>query len=164
MTLDPINKAEMLRQVRKGRAEFEALLAQFNEAQMRLSFPPDGWSVKDVMAHIAYWENYVLERFREASRGEKPRLLGVIAPAELDRINQEALEAGRARILAEVKDEFRRAHRELWTELEEMPENRKGSWWALWPNSDRPWTLIMNNTWEHYEEHSIPVREWVKSI
>jgi uncharacterized protein (TIGR03083 family) len=146
--------------VREGREELESLLATFDEAQMIEPHPPDGWSAKDVMAHIAFWESFALKRFREASQGEKPQLLGEIGEEEINRINQEALEAGRARTLDEVKSEFQRAYQELLDELVAMPEDQDDAWWAVWPAPNVLWLLIQYNTYDHYEERVTTMREW----
>jgi uncharacterized protein (TIGR03083 family) len=155
-----MDKETMLRMVREGREELVTLLAAFDEAQMTEPHPPDGWSIKDVIAHIAFWENYALKRFRETSRGEKPKMLGQISEEEINRINQEALEAGRARTLNEVEADFQRAHQELLDELAAMPETQDDAWWAVWPAPNVPWLLIQYNTYDHYEEHVTAMREW----
>jgi hypothetical protein len=155
-----MDRRAMLRLVREGRERLEGLLAQFDEAQMATSHPPDGWSVKDVMAHITFWESHVLERFKEAARGENPHLLGTISDEEVNRINQEALMAGRARSLDEVKEDFQRVHRELIGELKAIPESQEDAWWALWPKPDIPWRLIESDTYYHYEEHMASLRVW----
>jgi len=155
-----LDKQALLKRVRESRAELEALLAEFDDARMDESHPPDGWSVKDTLAHIAYWEGYALARFREAARGEKPQMLGAISEAEINRINQEALKAGRARSLDEVKAAFRQTHQALWDELAAIPENRGDAWWALWPEPDTPWNLITYNTYHHYGEHIQTLQTW----
>ncbi len=156
------NKTTMLKMVREGREALEKMLAKFDETQMGESHPPDGWSIKDTLAHITFWESYALERLRDAARGEKPRLYGDLSDPELNRINQEALEAGRANTLDRVKDEFHRVHRELYAELEAMPEDQSSEWWTVWPELDVPWKIIGYNTYDHYEEHLAELSRWVK--
>lgn len=153
------DKQTMLKLVREGREELQAFLAGFDEEQSIESHPPDGWSIKDMMAHIAFWEGHALERFREAGRGEIPQMFGNISDEEMNRINREALEAGRARTLEEVRAEFQRIHKELWSELEAMPESRDDGWWTVWPEPKVPWLLAKYNTYHHYEEHTTTLRE-----
>jgi len=155
-----IDKQTMLRQVREGFAALEALLAEFDDAQMAVSHSPDGWSVKDVMAHIAFWEDHVLARLKEAARGERPHLLGGISEEEVNRINRETLSRSRGRPLEEVKAEFQRVHRELINEIKTIPESQDDAWWALWPEIDIPWRLIQSDTCYHYEEHMATLRVW----
>lgn len=157
-------KGTTLQRVRAGRATLEALLARFSEAQRVESHPPDGWSVQDVLAHIAFWENYVLQRLQEAARGEAPQLYGELAEDELNRINQRALEAGRARPLDEVQDAFQRVFRDLWAALQALPEEPGDEWLALWPDPDLPWQIIASNTFDHYEEHMADLRAWAETL
>ena len=157
-----MDKSTMLRLTRDGWAELSAFLAQCGEAQLKAAHPPDGWSIQDMLAHIAFWENYALLRLREAGRGEKPRLHGNITEADLNRINQEVLTAGRQQTLAEVRANSQRIHQELWVELEALPEAQNSAWWSLWPDAEAPCRLIQYNTSDHYAEHLADARKWLK--
>src|SRR5712692_10981660 len=56
---DPKNKAELLARIRAARAQLERTLAGLDEAA--LSAPgPEGWAVKDHLAHLAAWGRKVL--------------------------------------------------------------------------------------------------------
>jgi hypothetical protein len=154
-------KQDWLARIRAGRAELEAALARFDDARLADPFPPDGWSVKDVMAHIAFWEGYARARLHEASQGQAPQLLGDITQADVDRINQGALDAGRQQFLVAVQDDFRRAHAGLLAEIAAIPEDPDDPWWTLWPDRELPWLIIQYNTTDHYAEHLADVRRWL---
>ena len=50
-----MNKLELLEKVAQSRADFESLIAQFSDEQMLQPVLPGGWTVKDFLAHIAWW-------------------------------------------------------------------------------------------------------------
>lgn len=163
MTWENMDKPTMLKLVHEGWQAFQEVLARFDDAQMVQAYPPDGWSVQDMMAHISYWETYAWQRLQEADRGEKPEFGGVFDDERLNRLNQEVLDAGRTRSLSDVKAEFERVHQGLVTELERLPEDPDDPWWALWPKPEVPWQVIVYNTADHYAEHLVDLRKWLKN-
>ncbi len=163
MTTDTLSLESIRQQVRAGRAPLDALLAPLTEGQITTAHPPDGWSIKDVMAHIAFWEDYACQRLSEATRGEKPQLLGDIDEAELNRINQEALEAGRAQTMDAVRAAFDRAHRDLLAAVDAVPDDEADPWWGLWPSPVMPRRVIVYNTFDHYAEHLADIQRWLES-
>lgn len=159
----PHDKPTLLRRMNETREQLIVFLAKFDADQMIEVHPPDGWSIKDAMAHITFWEKYALERYQEVARGEKPQLFGDITQDDVDRINQQALEAGRALSLKEVQTAFDRVYQELWAVVQTIPENPDDAWWGLWPTPELPWQLIAYNTFEHYPEHMESIRRWVRA-
>src|SRR5262245_17738606 len=56
---DPTNKTELLERIRSARAALERTIAGLDDAA--LSAPgPEGWAVKDHLAHLAAWGGKVL--------------------------------------------------------------------------------------------------------
>jgi hypothetical protein len=79
-----------------------ALWVDLTEGQMICRpGPQEDWSVKDVMAHVAWWESFILERATNMINGAKSE------PAEHhDVLNARAYEQNKDRPLAEVLAEF----------------------------------------------------------
>jgi hypothetical protein len=79
-----------------------------------------GWSVKDLIWHIASWERRALEAVESWSRGEPfEALMGIRAVHEL---NERTLVAGRAQTLAEVRSEGDATHRDLIERIASLTE------------------------------------------
>lgn len=153
----------LLQEIRERRGALEALIAQFTTQQTDNPHPPDGWSVKDVMAHVAFWENYAAQRLQEAARGETPKMLGDVDEARLNQINADALQAGRAQSLEQVQADFARVHRELIDAIQTVPQDPNAVWWALWPDAETPRNLIEWNTTGHYDEHGADLQKWLEA-
>src|SRR5262245_23759753 len=70
----PRSKAELLERARREYTALEQTLGRLSEAQMTAR-PDDGWSVKDILAHIAAWQQILLtfhvggRPFQEAAPG-----------------------------------------------------------------------------------------------
>lgn len=160
MQPDDLDLHTILTRARESRQRFDAVLANFDDDQMIVTHDPEGWSLKDVMAHITFWESYALTRLQEATHGCTPELYGDISEAQLNAINQDALEAGRGRSLDQVKDDFAHIRRELLDAIQGVPADEDDPWWALWPEPNTPKRLIAYNTWDHYDEHLADVQKW----
>ena len=99
--------------------------------------PDGGWSVKDVLGHIAYWEEYCLRRMR----GGAP-----VSGLDVDRINAEQVAARRDIPVERVRADLERGHATLMHELHNLTplQLEEGATPGGW---------LAANTWEHYDEH-----------
>src|SRR5829696_5419784 len=97
----------------KLRAEHEALLetlAQVPAEQMTEPHFEGGWSVKDLLAHITFWERRPLGRIQATLRGED---LPPFPTGSVDTVNAQAYAASRDRPLDEIEADFHRTFQEL---------------------------------------------------
>lgn len=145
-----MNKVELLAHMRSGRAQFENALAQFSDEQLCIPNLHGGWSIKDLIAHIGFWEQHTARRFSALLRGVKP-------PEEsltLDELNAQVYAQNRNKSLAEV----RLAEQAAYEQLVLLTKNALDD--ALFNPRRFVWTegkpfaeWIESNTYGHYEEH-----------
>ncbi len=108
----------------------------------------DGWSAKDVVAHLAAWDWEAERRFRELSGGstENPRY-------DIDAFNAAAAEERRDLSWDEALDELRRANMTFGGALAPVSAaEREGN-----PSYVR-WVTIAA---DHYTEHAAQLRDWL---
>lgn len=150
---DSITKAELLEKVRAARAEWEALLAQIDPERLSEPGVTSDWSVKDIVAHIGFWERSVLDGLRTGERGLQ---------GEVDEINERAFHANRDRPLDEVLAEEREIYRDLLAAIEALPEDALTTPDRFTWTGGRPvWVVIAGNTCWHYPEHAESIRAWL---
>ena len=71
---DPTNKAELIEQIHTGRAAWEALLAQVPPDRWTAPGVAGDWTLKDVLAHVAFYEWRAVYRLQAVARGAaRPR-------------------------------------------------------------------------------------------
>jgi hypothetical protein len=152
------SKAELLELVRHEYAALEQTIGLLSEAQ--LTAPIDGsWSAKDILAHMAAWQQIMLE-FHIGGRPFEQAAPGITASYQtddVDTINEALHQRDRERTLAQVLDTFRRSHQRTLATIEGMSE----------ADLFRPYTppgrdpsdggqlinWIAGDTYEHYMEH-----------
>jgi hypothetical protein len=141
--------------------ELELLILQLSVAQMNLPGAVGVWSVKDVLAHIAFWERYVAAIVRAARCGETPQL-----------DVEDLTESRNASVVAQyyltslgaVLASWHTAREELLDQIAELSE-------ADLNEPDRfPWSQgrslldrIAGNSYEHEREHIEQIRSWMRS-
>ena len=92
----------LLDRIHKDREALAALWGGLTEEQMvRRPGPQEDWSVKDLIAHITWWESFILARVTDLINGAKSE-----PAAPQDVLNKRAYEQSRDSPLAEVLAAF----------------------------------------------------------
>jgi hypothetical protein len=153
-----MKKAELLEKITSSRAEFETLLACFTAEQMAQLSMPGGWSPKDALAHIAWWERRGHSVISAVLAGREPEY--ALDESDLDNVNRRTYEANHLRPLAEIRSEELAAFQALVTLTESLSDDdldnpAKFAWMQAKPLS----VLVEWNTFAHYEEHLPDLRK-----
>src|SRR5436309_4720073 len=105
----------------RSRAATLALLQRMPRAAIERPRTQARWSVKDVLAHIAAWEEEGVRRLRLVARGRGDRIVWYDTMAEADRFNARAVAAGRRLPLRTVLARLQRARTRLLEALRRLP-------------------------------------------
>jgi hypothetical protein len=116
-------REELLRREAEGWDRLAALVEELTvEQQERPALSPDGWSVRDLLWHLAYWyedAERVLVRMREGSwDGRDPSRV----PGWTDRVNGEEFARSRSMALPEVREAWLGGRARLLAALGALPD------------------------------------------
>jgi hypothetical protein len=130
---------------------FEALLDLGDEDLEHPVAAAHGWSGRQLMAHLAAWQEVALDVAKELAINETSPTAARVA-ADWDSrggevINEEIDARWASRPLVEVRDEFRRIAGELRGYLTVVPESR-------WIKNAANQRSLAEDTLDHYEEHT----------
>ncbi len=160
-----LTTTQLLEAMRMARSNWEALLAEVGEARLIEPGVEGDWSIKDIAAHIAYYERWAADCVNAIRRGA-PLPQSEYKGLEMDERNARIHERNRARSLADVlrdsQDAFRRsidAVQGLRDEDLYDPEFTR-SYGVEWTVHD----LIEGDTYEHYQEHIVSARAWLDRV
>ena len=156
---DRMRVVELIALIRETSTRMELLLAQLSVAQMNQPGAVGVWSVKDVLAHIAFWERYAANILSAAARGETPQ---PTADDETERRNASVVAQYYQRPLSAVIADWQQAREELLEQIERLTD-------ADLNDPDRfPWSEgralrdhIAGNSYEHEHEHIEQIRAWM---
>jgi hypothetical protein len=114
------------------------------------------WSVKDILAHIAAWEKFLIaNQFLGIAATEALCVAPeVLERADEDEVNAILFERNRDKPLVDVQSDWFETHRWLMSELSKLDEARLKQETLCFGAAPRPlaqWVIF--NTYEHYEDH-----------
>lgn len=168
-----ISKAELLAKINQSRARLEASLGQLSESQ--LTQPgPEGWSIKDHLAHLAAWELGMAELLNRGDRFAAMQVEEVFALGNdqnknyTDEINALIYQHHAGQPYAQVLAEFQDAHRQMLAALNVLSDADLYRNYADYtPDGEGPQAPVINwiigNTAEHYDEHTQYIQNLLQS-
>jgi hypothetical protein len=160
----PVDKIQLLAWITASRAELGAVIAPLTDAQMVASGAEGELSVKDLLAHVSWWERRTLRALEYAARGEPPPKLAAEGEGEagVNRVNAETFATNRDRSLEDVRAEYASSGRDLLAALDGYSEadlfdeqgfTRILEFPALY--------LIAGDAYLHYPDHVASIRAWL---
>jgi len=110
------------------------------------------WSSKDLLAHLASWDEFAAEDLRRVGRGHVP-CLAAFKPSEINQWNEFFMKTRRAWPLVQVRFESENSHHDFLASLNSLPESMFAE-----GNMVMAYSKIAA---DHYEEHTKHIRERV---
>jgi hypothetical protein len=159
---ETIAKTALLDNIQSGYNQFEALLAPLSEEQMTIPAVNGPWSVKDNIAHLTAWHDYLLNQLQGVIDGEKPPKF--MPGLSEDEINEGFYQQNKDRPLAEVMADFRLSYQRILAAVQSITEEALNAPFPWRKNGNAAWGLIAGNTYEHYEEHGNIIQRWLGQV
>lgn len=143
---------EFLEEEHDAWAPYEALLT-LADAELEKPWDPagptHGWSGRDLLGHLLFWQGHALDVARELAIGERSpsrERWQAVWDERGDALNDELVLAWRARPLEEVRTLARTQPGELRGTLTVVPE-------ARWIKDADMLAFFLDETTEHYQTH-----------
>jgi hypothetical protein len=112
-----LDREQSLSSLHESQARLEELIARLDDAAFaeRGTIGGGEWSGKDLVAHVAAWEELALDLAESHAAGRRPRVSEVFKDPEgaVDRFNLEVFERSRAATPDEVRSHAREVHTRL---------------------------------------------------
>lgn len=146
-----MNKQENLERLTSARERLDAAITRLTVEQLTRPGGCGEWSVKDILAHVVFWEQDLLRGYASLRRGEAVR---EYSDQEINAVNARVRRENFTRPLAEVMDEARASFRQVSAWLAVLEEDELARPYAYGLTLGE---FIKVDTWEHYEEHVPPI-------
>ena len=150
-----MTKDELLASMRSERKRIDAAVASVDDERRAQPAFDGGWSVKDVLAHISFWERTCTRWLEAVARDETPSRPEV---SDVNATNAAAYQSAKALSLTDVLAESRASYDAIvhataaLSEADLADERRFG--FPLW-------RMIDGNSGEHYREHAEQIETWL---
>ncbi|MGH7321446.1 MAG: DinB family protein [Candidatus Rokuibacteriota bacterium] len=140
----------------RSRAATLALLARLPEDAIRRPRTQDAWSIADVLAHIAAWEEEGARRLDLIARGHGDRIHFYDTMPEADRFNARAVAAARRLRLPALLARLGRTRARLVAALRRLPPRA-----LVDPTHDLPAVVWLREfAWTHEAAHRREIQAW----
>jgi uncharacterized protein (TIGR03083 family) len=156
-----MDRTEFLDTLKTARAEWDALLAQISPARMTEPGVEGDWTIKDVVAHITWFEREMVGVIRARA------LVGSdLWDLPQDQRNAAILAQNRLRPLDEVLAEARLVYPQLVEAVQTLDDQdlHDPGRFAGMPADWLPWSVIAGNSFEHYSAHAADVRSRLNTL
>jgi hypothetical protein len=165
-----MSKATLIDNMTGERARWQALLDRVPEDRMTVPAINSGWSIKDTIGHVTYYEGWLLNWLEAAARGQVT--VGTLRDLlDVDARNAIIFRENRDRSLEDVRQESRHVFERLLLLVKLLPEqdlldpHRFERYITPFWETGRPlWQCIAADSYEHYREHMPAIQAWLESI
>jgi hypothetical protein len=146
-----MNREQLLTRLDNAWAALGESYAGLTEAEMLAPGVAGDWSVKDMLAHVATWEEEALKYLPLIINGGRPPRYA--SYGGIDAFNARMTEAKRQLSLAEVERLLEETHRQLIAYLRRVPEEQ-------FTTETRFRHRLRLDTYSHYPLHATMIRTW----
>jgi hypothetical protein len=156
-------------------ANLEALIAPLSETQLCRPSLEEGWSIKDILAHIADREQLCTEWIEDFGQDRTPQFSEDML---MGRVNDQMFLKNRNRSLHEVQEDFRQTHEYFLQQMvilvlghseEELTTPFWFAWrefWLFWvePQGRSLLAFIADYSYHHYRDHAQQIRRSLDAL
>lgn len=156
-----MRKSEMIAAIKTGHDKWLGLLAEVGKERMTTPGVAGEWSVKDIVAHIAWYEWWLGEWIRTHNWPAIPEHLNSV---DTDTRNNAYFAEKRHTPLEQVLAEEDQYHNGLVAAVERLSDAEFADQTLLGLPAGKGWDfqdLIPESTFRHYAEHGETVRAWL---
>jgi hypothetical protein len=147
-----MKKQQLLNRLEQAWTTFKESYAGLTDEQMAQPGATGDWSVKDILAHVSWWEEEALKYLPLILQGGRPPRYSVLYGG-IDAFNAQMTEKKRGLSLSEVLRQSDETHRRLVEYVRSAPEEQLAS-------ETRFRHRLRMDTYSHYPGHAQAIREW----
>lgn len=151
-----MNKQQFIDKLEKTWADFHQSYAGLSPEELVRPGVMDEWSVKDLLAHVSWWEEETLKHLPEVLQGIRPQRYSVLYGG-IDAFNALMTEKWQTLSLTETQKKANATHAALIAYLRTLPEE-------LFTSNTRFRRRLRLDTYGHYPIHAQAIRIWREKI
>ena len=164
------DKETILEQLTSELETWQSLITPLTEEQATVPGLPNGWSVKDLLAHLMAWQQVTRARLEAALQDRKPVLPAWLEGADpdgddVDPLNARIYDAYRGQSWEDIYEVWQQTFRAVVSLGERLPENNLVSEGQYpWLNG-YPLIAVLEGTYDHHRADHLPtLRAYAESL
>ncbi len=155
-----MDKTTLIQTLRNEHEQWQTLLAQISEERMVQPGVAGEWSVKDIIAHVMWYERETVGILQQRAFVGSP-----LWNVSLEERNAAMVAENHNRSLEEMRLEAQQVFEQLIQAIQKLSEadlNDASSLHDIPPNW-LPWQVIASNSYEHYHQHTPSLSAWIEA-
>ncbi len=153
-------KADVERELVEAWQALASTVDSFSDAELERAGVVEGWSVKDLLGHIAFWSQRAAQNLQLAAKGKANEIRFPANLKAVDEWNERERRLRQDRPLPDLREEWLESFRQVTQALADFPadklEQKVGGQTVL------RWLAI--DTYEHYREHLTQLSAWRREV
>jgi hypothetical protein len=150
---ETISKTAFLENLRSAHADLQATIDRLSEDQLTRAGVIGAWSLKDLIAHLTYWERRAAFLLESALNGYRQEA-DIWKIGTVDEQNERNFDTNVTRPLAHVLADWNAVLKTLVALIERLPEEKLASdYQPDWLDRGPLSTRLHDETYGHIEEH-----------
>jgi hypothetical protein len=147
-----MDRQQLLQRLDKAWTALKESYAGLSDAQLTEPGVTDHWSVKEILAHVTWWEEEALKHLPFILKGGTPPRYSV-KYGGIDAFNAQMTEQRQDLALSAVLRQLDETHRRLIDYIQSAPEDQ-------FTRETRFRRRLRLDTYSHYPLHARAIREW----
>jgi len=147
-----MNRQELLKRLEKAWTVFKESYAGLSDSQLTEPGVTGNWSVKDIIAHVSWWEEEALKHLPLIIKGDRPPRYSATYGG-IDAFNALMTEQKQSLSLSNVLQQQDETHRRLIAYIQSVPEEQ-------FTSETRVRRRLRLDTYNHYPKHATAIRTW----
>jgi hypothetical protein len=147
-----MDRSQLLKRLDKAWQAFKESYAGLSDAELMEPGVTGDWSVRDIIAHVTWWEEEALTYLPLILNGRKPPRYSVTYGG-IDAFNAQRTEQKSRLSLSEVLRQQDDTHRRLIDFIQSVPEDQ-------FARETRFRHRLRLDTYSHYPQHAEAIRKW----
>jgi hypothetical protein len=158
----PTMQSDLLYRIADAYGALAATIDAMPPRELTLPTLHGGWSVKDEVAHVTFWEGRILTVMQAALTDKEPPYPPLVGNAEkIDTMNADVFAASCQRGLDDVLAEMGEIHAAFVRAVEQLPDDALfDAGYFSWTGGEPLAVAVAGDTYEHYPEHTRNIQQW----
>lgn len=157
-----MDKTELLEELDDERQELMEMLEDLPDELLLTPGVVGEWSIKDILAHLTYWEGQAVTLLFQVQRGMEQPTTAHFSQESVDILNQRWFEAGKDRPLEQIWADWQGVRKQSIRRVGELSEDELNDPNLYpWLKGQPLYQWVLNDTTEHEAEHTDQIREWL---
>ena len=145
-----MEKEVFISKIQESRSELECVLSHFSPTMMDNQGMVDSWSIKDIIAHISWYEAEMV-KILDTKVFQGSSLWDLELQERNTAIHETIKDLDLSEVIRKEKETYQTMLK-LLQELDETDLNNPAAFEGM-PGDWQPWNVIASNTYEHYDDH-----------